>query len=956
MAADRAINMALRVLGIGEVERDFKRIGDAGDKSFAEVKKAANGAALEVSDYTARLKRAADLAKQMAANTPALSKGSPEQIKTNRRDFILGAVRGEQDRILQGLPDASKLLEEGAGAAGRFGLSIGALTAIGTAAGSAIAGLALAIEQSLVAWSEHEKAVSAFNATIALSGDRSLASAAQIREMGQAIVASSGQTEASVLQAGAALAKIPGLSREGLQAALDASAKLADALGTDVASVVNDQVIPAFQALAQHDMKALYDATADLNPQLRLTVLSLAEAGRTADAQRALVDGLAKAAGDGPGGLTSATNRVSASWTHFKQVVGEEFAGPAASALDLLSNGLQGLSRFADSAAGRWVKLLGLLSSPITIPAGIRFLMGGGLKDATKNMDPADSGRWGGRNFVQSLAQQAEARQQSQAAAEIERRWGSLGDKKGGGRAGGGRGRSEKDNSQREADQARAAADRIEQANADVVKSWQQRTADVEARVGREGDALKAIEDQQEVEAAVRRINTDAIEKEVEARRKAAAAGHQQFDEAVATKAATAAVEQQQAAVRDLAERYVAANRAQAEFTQRQQEAKSIVEGLKSPIEKLNDEIERAIDLLKNGNLSSSDFDKRLDQLSHAMARANLEADKGKQIWKGFGDDVGRTLSDFILRGGSAREVLQRLIQLPLERLLYKNVEQPVSKFIDGLFGVDEDKNAAKIKAGLPSAKQILGASVTVGDGPAGLGSASAGAAGSVAQLGTAAEQAAQALAAMTGTGGGPTSLLAGTPYANDNLTAANDVAQPLDEVGTSAKAAGQAMQQLVPLTGQFGGALNQVIASLSASAGGGGGGLLGSVLKIGGSLLGGGISAGTVARLTPSAASTIAANPALFASGTDDAPVGRPFWVGENGRELMEFTSGGKLRVQSNQRTRRLLEDGGGASPIVQHFTIPERADPRRTASSVARATQGAIARSARKGLAGGK
>lgn len=946
MAADRAINMALRVLGIGEVERDFKRVGDAGNKSFSEVKKAANGAALEVSDYTARLKRAADLAKQMAANTPALNKGSAAQIRTNRRDFVLGAVQGEQERILKGLPDATNLLDGGAAAAGRFGMSLGSMTALGTAAGSVLAGLGLAAKASLEAFVEHEKALSAFNATLALSGNRSTATGAQIRAMANDIIASTGQTEASVLQAANALAKIPGLSREGLKAALDAAAMLADSLGTDVASVVNDTVVPAFQALATRDMKALFDATKDLNPQLRELVLTLGDAGKTAEAQQALVNGLAEAAGDGPGGLTSAGNAAANSWRNLKLELGADLSQDAQGSIHAVADLLDWLREKIHSVGSAYTNMLNsrLAQGMQQSLVNMGFKPQGGVQAAAANSDPDPYGTGALMNAAAMAA----------ADARVQARWGPREKPargRSGGRKGGGAGASEKDNLQREADRARAAADRIAEANADVVKSWEQRAGDVEAMVGLEGEALKAVERQQEVEAAVRRINTDAIEKEVEARRKAAAAAHQQFDEAAATTASTAAVQAQQSAVRDLAERYVTATEAQAEFTRRQQEAKSVLEGLKTPIEKLNDEIERSIDLLKNGSLSVGDFDKRMDQISHSMARASLEADKGKQIWVGFGEDVSRTLSDVIMHGGDAREVLQQLIQLPLERLMYKNFEQPMTKAIDKLFGVDEETNAAGIKGGMVTGAQVLGARAITGDDTGvsmtGLTTATQGATTALdlfaAKLGATGPSLSPA--------GSPVNLLGGSSFANDNGVTA-EVAQPLQDVGQSAKAAGAAMQQLVPLTGQFGGALEQALTMLSSASGGGGSsGLLSTVFSIAGTALGG-ISAGTVARLAPDVASTIAANPALFASGTDDAPIGRPFWVGENGREKMEMTAAGKLRVLSNQQSHRMVEPGGGGS-FIQNFTIPERADPRRTASGIARATQGGIARASRKGLA---
>ncbi|MBA3055107.1 MAG: hypothetical protein FP826_09265, partial [Sphingomonadales bacterium] len=390
MAADRAINMALRVLGIGEVERDFRRVGDAGSKSFAQVEKSANGATREVSEYTARLKLVAAQLKQVAANIPELSKGTPDQIKANRRDFMLTGIQAAKDRFMK---DAVSGLDAGTVAAGRFSGALGVASAAGVAAGISFSGMAFAVQQSLAAYSDHEKAISAFSASLALGGNRSTATGAQIRAMAEEIAASTGQTEEAALQAAVALAKIPGMTKEGLQAALEASARLADSLGTDVASVITGQVAPAFQALADRDMKGLLTATQELNPELRLTVLRLAEAGKTAEAQQALVAGLAQAAGDGPGGLTSATSQASGAWTRLKQTFGEEFSGPAVTALSAVTFALDGLRSLTESVSGRWIKMIGLLSNPVTLPVGLVELFRGKKPGAAaENPDPYGTG------------------------------------------------------------------------------------------------------------------------------------------------------------------------------------------------------------------------------------------------------------------------------------------------------------------------------------------------------------------------------------------------------------------------------------------------------------------------------------------------------------------------------------------------------------------------------------
>lgn len=900
--ADRAINMALRVLGIGEVERDFKRVGDAGTKSFAEVEKAANGSAREVSEYTARLKRAAAEAKAAFANMQEAHRGSPEQVAQNRRDFIIGRVEGEKERIRSGLPDLTQGLDESAAAAEGMAMSLGQVAALGAAAGTAIAALTKFTYDSLVAFAEHEQAIAAFNAELTLTGNRSSAASSQVQAMAESIAASTGQTEQAVLSAAAALAKIPGMTSEGLQAALQASADLADTLGVEVTQVIEDRVAPAFQALADRDMKALYKATEDLNPQLRLAILTLAEAGRTADAQTALVQGLAEAAGDGPGGLTTASDRAEKSWGRFKNSVGETFAPAAIASLDAITGYLDRLRDRAEQTKLSWSGMIavmgagGFLASP--------FFGGSGKKQpqALAGQDKVDTA------YNQKLLGELTAVNAAKAQAEIDRRFGSLG---GGGRsrrrAGGGGGKSdaerEAEQAKREAEQARNAADRIAEANKDVIESYRLRASEAKAKIGLEGAALEAVERQQQIEAAARRINTDLIEKEVEARRKAAAAAGKQFDAATATREATAAVQGQQAEVRKLAAEYYDAEKAIADFNRRQKEAQAVLEQVKTPLEKTREEVGRLQKMLADGDISGEAFNRRMDQIANDMVDA---AERAGNAWQGFGSDVGRTLTDAILHGDNALDVLQQLVQLPLERLLYQQVESPIANWIDGLTGNNRDKNVAAARGTLPVAAD--------------------GAAASVATLGVNSQSAAQSLAQISVSLGDPVSRLS-----------------------SETDSASAAMGGLVPITGQFGGALNQVIAMLSNTGGAGGG--VGSLLGLGLSLFGGG--AGPVASLAPDAAATIAANPALFASGTDRVPVGKPFWVGENGRELMELTRGGGLMVHSNQQAHRMADNSGGGFHNTQIINIPERADPRRTAAGIARSTQGALMRSARKGLA---
>lgn len=922
MAADRAINMALRVLGIGEVERDFARVGNAGEKAFADVKRSANGAAQEVSEYTARLRRAVSEAQRLANQVPQLNKPT-RQSKADRSQFVLGAVKAEQERMLAGAPDAIGQLKGLGGAADGAGLSLARFSAYGLAAGAVLEALRRGAAASIEAWQEHERALDSFEASLALAGNRSTATAAEIRAMAEATADSSLQTEQAALKGAQSLATVSGLTRDAMAEAIDASARFADAVGRELPDVIEQTTRPVLQALADRDLKALWKATEDLDPALRVAIQQLAEAGRTADAQRALFAGLARAAGDGPDGLTRASDRLGDSWRHLKESLGESIAGPATAGMNALAGALDWVNARIQNTSINWRRMLALAATPIAPGLGLT-LMGGGRRGPAKGQDAADT------SFAQQyLADVAQSR--TLAAAPMvrayDRKYGGGGGAPKRARSGGG-GRKGPDLAA-EAKQAEEAAQRIEDANQKVVDSWKQRVADIEARVGLEGEALKAIERSQKVEAAGRQLNAEFIAKEVEAERKRAAVTKAKFDEAKATEAATAKLREQKDAVRDLAERYAEAEEAIAEFTRRQADAKAVIEGLKTPVDRVNDEIERAIVLLQRGNLTADQFNARMKQLSYDMADARHALDEGAQAWEGFGHDVARSLADVALNGGNAIDVLQELIRMPLERLWEANFVNPVGDWIDGLTGNNRDKNAAAEK--MPSAAQILGSTATVGGG---LPGASDAAAISVTTLATSSDLAAQAV----------------SNFAASLGAEFNGLGVQAQTVAAGEAQHAQALGQVVPLTGQFGGALGQLIAQISGSGGGGG---IGQLLGLGMSLIGGSGLASTASRLSGDVAATMDANPGLFAAGTDSVPIGRAFYVGDNGRELMRYHGGGRLEVVSGPRLHREAQGGGGAMIINQTINVPERADPRRTGSGIARSTSGALMRSARKGLA---
>ena len=186
---------------------------------------------------------------------------------------------------------------------------------------------------------------------------------------------------------------------------------------------------------------------------------------------------------------------------------------------------------------------------------------------------------------------------------------------------------------------------------------------------------------------------------------------------------------------------------------------------------------------------------------------------------------------------------------------------------------------------------------------------------------------------------------------ANDNAAQAG---VELAAAGGEMIAAGGVLTSAATLWAAVATQIQLAAASLAASGGGAGGGGGG-----GGNPLGMlfdmavGFATGGGGDLSGDVAATIAANPGVFAAGTDMLPIGKPFFVGENGREKMINRGGGRVEVINGPRTHRAAQEGGGGVTIVQNNYIPERVDPRRAADGIARSTQGAIARANRKGLA---
>lgn len=930
--AERAVNMALRVRGIGDVERDFKRVGRAGEEGFDRVEKAANGANKEVSEYTARLKRTAQAAR--AAFERSLTRDpkvleqrltDPEafnrDLGRNRSSFVLGAVNLEKNAIAEGLPETTQGLNDLWQASEVAGPSIARMGVYGAAAAAGLKIAYEAVQASIEALVEHEAAVSRFEAEMSLMGNRSQATGDQIRALADEIVASTRQTEEATLQGARQLAQVQGLTVEAFEAGLEAAARYADAAGRELPDLIADQTVPVLQALANRDMPELLKATEGLDRAARVTILSLAEAGDTAGAQQALFDAYSQAADRASlsqSGVRDATDRLNDSWQNLKRSFGESIADEAAAGMDMLAGAVDVASRAVAYMEGKWGALLNILASPLPAPARsvLRAITSGGSAGSEVNRGPI-----GGRSS-ELLSQYANNLAEGRLRG-FENKYGGGSNRpnRGGGSGGASDAQREAERLKREADSAQTAADRVNEANLSVIETYQRRAREAMEKIGLEGEALAALERKHEIEAAVRRINTEAIEKGVEARRLAAKVAGETFDEAAVIAEVTAEVEGQQEQVRRLARDYAESQREIAEFNQRQAEARALFEATRSPMEAFNEDLERYIQLLSKGAISTETFDRMMDRMAERLADIRYELDESAQAWAGYGDDVGQTLVDLAVNGGNLRDVLQDLLRMTLERSLQRTIGDPVAEFIDGLTGNNREENVANARDSLRDGQAILGRAVDLN--PAAEGAALSLMA--VQQQGYAAAQSLSALQAST--------------------------SQTYLELAMQTDEAAAAMSGLVPATDELGLAFQQVMSMLTVPAGGGGNGFIGLAQLALGAAFGGG--AAPQASLLGSVDATIASNPGLFSSGTDQVPTGKPFWVGENGRELMMKERSGNLRVMSNQEVRRGADRQRFNPKVEINVNVPSRADARKTRSSVARGTQLGLSRAARKNLA---
>ncbi|MDG4603614.1 MAG: phage tail length tape measure family protein [Defluviicoccus sp.] len=261
--ADRSLAIRLAVIDGGKVKAELRDVGDAGSRS---------------------LKRIEDAARPASRALQAL-------------DGVAGEVRGN--------------LESMAGRLGPLGAGLVRLGPAGIAAAGAIAGVGLALTRSFQEAAEADRSYRRLEAVLKATGHASGLTAGEIGAFAEAMEASTLVTAEAVQDAASVLATFRSVSGDTFTRALSLAQDLATVFGQDLSATAT-QLGKALEDPTQ-GLTALRRVGISFTESERELITSLAETGRTAEAQRLILDALEKQVGGAgaaeAGGLTGATSR-----------------------------------------------------------------------------------------------------------------------------------------------------------------------------------------------------------------------------------------------------------------------------------------------------------------------------------------------------------------------------------------------------------------------------------------------------------------------------------------------------------------------------------------------------------------------------------------------------------------------------------------------------------------------
>lgn len=1012
---DRAINMPLRVTGLDGVKRDFQSLGSSGGAAFQQIAKEAENAARNSQTALQRMRDARAQAEAIAKkNFDSLPNASAAPIQQARKTFILDQLKAAKGAIANQAKEMGDLAAQAAASGSAvegLGVSLGGL---GIAGGVAATGVTLVVgAMTAMAYSadQHESALAAFEAQLKLTGNQSGLTAAQIEALAQKTVLASGQTEKSVLAASNALAALPGVTGAAINQVLPLAAKLADVLGTDVASEA-EKMGGVLSAIATRDMDALEKALAGLDPALQGTILKLADTGKAAEAQKTYLAAIADAA-DGPTGLSVAASNLGNRWSAMLAALGETtgIKGAVLGIIDSIGERLDWLRDRADAigpavrhafAAFGWTLDTPAPTNQIVVK-NVRVMLPGNTKadfDLGKDLEKAGQTRRERAKSDDLDRARTAYRASGYSDAEAERLASQFADRADKAREAAKarepgaqrRAASEARRKAREAEAARKAGIRNE-------SQFDQQTAQLDSQlVAAKRAALVEAQDIANAAAEQAQIEhdktADQIDSRVKLKQYTSAQGAElkaKNDAVLKEKQAAIANDLRAAQLREAAELEISSLNTQRDVLRTEQSlATTNAQRHAIALQLLDLDFRVRAIALARAAVDPKATDKQRDAAVAELATlAQQRANEAKSLALQFASPLQQYFKDLEDQISNAGDAMERVRVDRLKRLnddtrrfaddianSFGSAAGALARFespLDVVRGLLNDLSTTFTKQFVeqPVTDWVRGKSGKLAEsliggkaGPDGLSQQQYNTAltASISELeafNAALQQASVSLPAASAATGA-------TPI----VTVGDD----LDGLGMAATDTTKALRDQTPALSQFGAGL----ANLLSQMGGGGSGALGSILGlVSGAIGGGAITSGVVGRLNPAAQSLIAANPGIFHGGGSVGPGGSrrqvPAAIFDNVPRLHTGTLGiasdefpailrrrEDVLTESQSAALRSYLGGHGqqreaprAGPTIVNINSPQPANPRRIGAVVARSAQLAAGRANYKGLA---
>ncbi len=295
----RNLSVRLAVVDGGKVKAELRDVGESGQRSLRRIEEASRPASRAL------------LAVDGAA----------------------GQVRGS----LEGLT----------GRLGPLGGALRGLGPAGLAAGAALAGMGLVLTRGVQEAAEAERSYNRLEAVLRATGFAAGLTGREIRGFAAAMERNTLVTAEAVQDAASVLATFRSVSGDTFTRAIRLAQDLSTVFGQDLRGSAT-QLGKALEEPIQ-GISALRRVGVSFTSSQREVIQTLVETGRTAEAQRVILDALEQQVGGAAraeaSGLTGAANRLADAWGNLLKAIGRTDAasGTATGALNLLARATEGV-------------------------------------------------------------------------------------------------------------------------------------------------------------------------------------------------------------------------------------------------------------------------------------------------------------------------------------------------------------------------------------------------------------------------------------------------------------------------------------------------------------------------------------------------------------------------------------------------------------------------------------